>query len=83
MPNRCEKRRTNYPARGGKLAKMWTTSRAGGPSMERDVKNEGASGDVHENKGMAKSPGAKRQEERPVQEVITRRRARGGEDSNF
>jgi hypothetical protein len=32
---------------------------------------------------MAKSPGAKRQEERPVQEVITRRRARGGEDSNF
>jgi hypothetical protein len=41
---------TNYPAQGGKLAKMWTTNRAGGPSIERDVKNEGASGDLYENK---------------------------------
>jgi hypothetical protein len=41
---------TNYPAQGGKLDKMWTTSRAGRPSIERDIKNEGSSGDLYENK---------------------------------
>ena len=71
---------TDYSAQGSRTSKMNNESR-----RERilDIKNEGASGDVHENKGMAKSPGAKRQEERPVREVLTRRRARGGRDSNF
>jgi hypothetical protein len=48
-----------------------------------DVKNEGASGDIYENKGTAKVSGARRQDKRQVQGVRSRRRARGGDDSDF
>jgi len=44
---------TDYPAQKGKLSGHWANADTG--RSTRDVKNEGASGDIHENKGTEKS----------------------------
>jgi hypothetical protein len=44
---------TSYPAQKAKLSGHWASADIG--RSAKDVKNEGASGDIHENKGTEKS----------------------------
>jgi len=60
-----------------------TISRGVYPSIERDVKNEGASGDVHENNETGKSTRAKCQERYLGPPSSKPAACRRGHDSNF